>query len=159
MDNAAATAAAKKLVRAKDWQEGAYHRFLLERAQRPFAWGSNDCALFAADGIEAMTGVDIAFDFRGRYHDAAGAVAAIGAVTGGTTIADAAEWCAQKHGLPEWRHPLQAQRGDLVVFDAGDGLQAGLIHLTGAHVVLPGETGLRIVRVLAKAKILRSWHV
>lgn len=34
---------------------------------RPFGYGSHDCALFAAGAVQAMTGVDLAADFRGRY--------------------------------------------------------------------------------------------
>lgn len=34
---------------------------------RPFAYGSHDCALFAAGAVEAMTGIDPAGDYRGRY--------------------------------------------------------------------------------------------
>ena len=34
---------------------------------RPFAYGSHDCALFSAGAVQAMTGVDLAEDYRGRY--------------------------------------------------------------------------------------------
>ncbi len=34
---------------------------------RSFAYGSHDCALFAADAVQAMTGTDLAAQFRGRY--------------------------------------------------------------------------------------------
>src|SRR6185437_11886108 len=97
------------LTRTKHWATRELHRFLLSRAQVPFAWGVNDCCLFPADAIHAMTGVDIAAGFRGKYHDQAGAFALIRSVTGGSTVADAAAWCAQKHGLRERIHPLMAQ--------------------------------------------------
>jgi hypothetical protein len=41
----------------------------------PFAWGTHDCCLFAADAVLAQTGVDPAAEFRGMYVDARGAVA------------------------------------------------------------------------------------
>lgn len=161
---ASAPSAPAKLTRAEHWATRAYHQFLLARAKAPFRWGVNDCALFAADGILAMTGVDIAAAFRGKYTDEASAMAAIRSVAGGTTIADAAAWCAAQHNLAEWAHPLLAQRGDLVVFTApGPGgtaqLQAGLMHLTGRHVVAPGDEGLRLMTVGRVAAISRSWHV
>lgn len=50
---------------------------LAERTHAPFAWGCNDCALLACDAVEALTGVDVGYDLRGRYHSAAGAVRAL----------------------------------------------------------------------------------
>lgn len=144
------------LTRHQHWETRALHQFLLERADEPFAWGGNDCALFAADAIEAMTAVDIAADFRGRYTDEAGALAAIREIAGGDTVADAAAWCARKYCLAEWEHPLQAQRGDLVVVDNGGRLIAGVVHLSGRHVVTMAAEGL--VR-LPISSVRRSWKV
>ena len=144
------------LARAEHWSTRSYHDFLLSRAKMAFKWGWNDCALFAADGIEAMTGVDIAAKFRGKYIDEAGALAAIQSVAGGTTIADAAAWCAEQHGMAELKFPLMAQRGDLVVFENGPNLISGLVHLSGRHIVAQGENGLYRFSISA-AK--RAWHV
>ena len=134
----------------------------MERAKTPFAWGANDCALFAADGIKAITGVDIASDFRGKYTNEASALALIKTVCGGTTVADAAVYCAEKHGLREWvskkgvAQPLFARRGDLVVFTAPTGsLVAGLVHLSGRHIVAVGESGLYRFPI---SKAARAWH-
>lgn len=41
----------------------------------PFEYGEHDCCTFAADCVEAMTGVDHLKGFRGRYHDKKSAVA------------------------------------------------------------------------------------
>lgn len=52
------------LVRRHD----AYERlaaFIESRRHMPFAWGTNDCAIFAADGWLAMTDVDLAASLRG----------------------------------------------------------------------------------------------
>jgi hypothetical protein len=158
----AAPAAAPKPVRQKYWATRAYHQFLRSRAKTPFAWGTHDCALFAADGIQAITGVDIAADFRGKYSTEAEAMALIQTVTGGATIADAAAWCAKKFGLAERVDkkgalaPLFAQRGDLVVFTAATGQPvAGLVHLSG-QIVAVGENGLYRFPI---SKVLRSWRV
>lgn len=133
----------------------AYHNFLLARAKVDFQWGTNDCALFAADGIEAITGIDIAEDFRGKYIDEAGALAAIKSVAGGSSIADAAAYCAEKHAMKEWPKPLFAQRGDLVVFENGANLIAGLVHLSGRHVVTVGPEGLYRFCITS---VKRAWH-
>jgi len=129
--------------------------FLHSRVATPFAWGSHDCCLFAADAILEVTGIDIADDFRGRYADEAGAFALIESVTGGATVADAAAHCAAKHGFTEHRFPLMAQRGDLVVMNNGGNLIAGVVHLNGRHVVSVSEHGP--VR-LSNLAIVRAWH-
>jgi hypothetical protein len=143
------------LKRQKHWSTRTYHDFLMESARIPFAWGKHDCALFAADGIRTITGVDIAANFRGKYSDEAGAMAAIKEIAGGSTVADAAAWCAQKYSLMEWPKPLFAQRGDLVIFQAPTGnLVSGLVHLSG-QLVAVGEKGLYLFPV---SRILRAWH-
>lgn len=144
------------LIRTEHWATRALDGFLRARARQPFAWGSNDCALFAADGVLAMTGVDIAAEFRGLYDSAAGAREAIRSVCGGEGLAAAAAWCAERHGLPEWPTPLYARRGDLVLINENGSLIAGLVHLTGRHVVTPGSEGL-LRHPLRLA--VRAWHV
>lgn len=143
------------LVRSKHWATRAYQVFLLSRASTPFKWGEHDCALFAADGILSMTGVDIAADFRGKYSDEASALAAIKAIANGETVADAAAWCAAKHGL-QGCPPLFARRGDLVVLNDAGRMIAGLIHLSGRHIVAAGERGLKRISI---SQVVRAWHV
>jgi hypothetical protein len=62
---------------------------LLERYAMPFAWGFRDCALFAADCVEAVTGRDPAADFRGAYLSALGALRIIRAHGGLAELAAA----------------------------------------------------------------------
>lgn len=54
------------MQRHPDWPER-FRRALDARRRLPFAWGTNDCATFAADVIAAMTGVDFAEGLRGQY--------------------------------------------------------------------------------------------
>ncbi|MGA8109357.1 MAG: hypothetical protein WB974_07965 [Acidobacteriaceae bacterium] len=144
------------LKRTEHWATREYHKFLLARAKTPFAWGTNDCCLFPADAIEAFTGVDLASDFRGKYHDEASAFALIKTVANGTTVADAAAYCAAKHGLIERKFPLTAQRGDLVTIENGGSLIAGVVHLNGRHVVSVGASGLLRMPI---TNVKRAWAV
>jgi hypothetical protein len=128
----------------------------MSRAFTPFKFGENDCALFVADGIKSITGVDIAADFRGKYDSRASARKLVKAITNGATIEDAIEYCAAKYSLPEWKLPLFAQRGDMVTFNNEGTLLCGLIHLNGRDIVAPGETGLRRFPITL---IERAWHV
>lgn len=54
------------LRRLPDWQPRLI-ALLARIARTPFEEGSNDCALLLADAVEAMTGVDYAAPYRGRY--------------------------------------------------------------------------------------------
>jgi hypothetical protein len=144
------------LKRTPHWATREFHDYLLAAKDRPFEWGQHDCCLSAANAIQSFTGVDLASDFRGLYTDEASAFALINTVTGGTTVADAAAYCANKHGLVERPKPLFAQRGDLVVIANGDTLIAGVVHLSGRHVVSVNDGGM--VR-LPISKVTRSWAV
>jgi hypothetical protein len=143
------------LVKREHWLTQEFHDFLMARRDIPFAWGTNDCATFCADAIEAITGTDIAAEFRGRYENELGALKAIKAVAGGSTLADAAVFCAQKHGLVEYQFPLLAKRGDLVLVKNGDGREiAAIVSLDGRYVVSPGDNGLVRFSIL---DVTRAW--
>jgi hypothetical protein len=148
------------LTRTPHWATREYNAHLKAHAHAPFAWGTNDCCTSAANAIESFTGVDIAADFRGKYTDMASALTAIKAITGGSTIEDAAAWCASKHGLVEYPMPLYAQRGDLVLMAVANEddspLIAGVVHLNGLHLVSVGEHGL--VRLSIRT-VRRAWKV
>lgn len=156
------TTVAPSLKRSQDWLTRELDTYLREHAKDKFQWGVQDCSLFAANCIEATTGVDIASDFRGKYHDETSAFALIKSITGGTTVADAAAYCATKHGLVEWvgkdgkPTPLLAMRGDLVVVSNAGRLIAGIVDLSGRYVAAMSETG--VVR-LSIMSIVRAWHV
>lgn len=144
------------LTRTPHWDTREYHQFLLANHKTPFKFGTFDCCLFPANAIQAFTGTDIADSFRGKYTDEKSAFSLIKTITGGTTVADALAYCANKHGLVEHPHPLLAKRGDLVAINNAGTLIAGLVHLNGRHVVTVNENGL--VR-LPITTVTRSWGV
>ncbi len=57
--------------RCNDWPERLFE-FIETRRFMPFEWGVNDCALFSADAVLEITGVDLASDLR-KYTTEAGA--------------------------------------------------------------------------------------
>lgn len=63
-------------MRRADW-EPALAAYVSATERDPHAYGVHDCALDAADAVRAMTGIDYAAEFRGRYRSAAGAVRAL----------------------------------------------------------------------------------
>jgi hypothetical protein len=144
------------LTRIEHWDIQSFHMFLLERAQQPFQWQDNDCCTFVADAVKAITGTDIASEFRGRYTTKAGAFRAIKTITGGSTVADAVAHCAAKYGLQELKNPLSAQRGDMVLVQEGEEQIAGVVHLNGRHIVVVGEQGLMTKSI---SSVRRAWRV
>jgi cell wall-associated NlpC family hydrolase len=142
--------------RKHSWPED-LHAFIEARKSEPFAWGKNDCCIFAADAILAMTGIDVAADYRGKsYSDEAGAFAELHQVTGGATVEDAAVYAAGKYGLKSLPSPLFAQRGDLVLFNGDAGLALGIVHLNGRHALVVSTKGLARVPV---KNCLKAWRV
>lgn len=101
-------------MRLRDWEAllGAY---LTEARAREFAWGSNDCALFACGAAAAITGEDKAAEYRGTYSTRKGSAAALRRLGKGTLIATLNDLYPRK--------PVsRALRGDLVWFRASVGV-------------------------------------
>jgi hypothetical protein len=144
------------LKRLPNWDTQLLPAFVASRRTTPFAWGTNDCSLFAADAVLAITGEDIADAFRGRYTDEASAFGLIKALTGGTDVAHAAAYCATKHGLTEYSYPKLAKRGDLVVLTNAGRVIAGVVHTDGRHIVSVGEKGLLYLPI---SQAQRAWAV
>lgn len=87
--------------------------------RRPFCYGTVDCALFAADVVLALTGVDLAESFRGRYSSRSEAVALLGARGGLEAVVHE----ALGEPLPT---PLLARRGDVLMVKTPEGPALGI---------------------------------
>lgn len=94
------------------------NQFLRERADVPFAWGVNDCCIFAADWVLACTGRDPMVVIRGYINetDAADLIGRGGGIKRMTT---------DTLGAPA-PTVTTAQRGDVVLFESGDGPALGV---------------------------------
>lgn len=93
--------------------------YLRERADSPFVWGENDCCMFAADWVLRVTGRDHLAIFRVLYSDEIGAaelLAEVGGVARGAT---------EMLGRP-LPTVATAQRGDVVLFESGQGPALGI---------------------------------
>jgi hypothetical protein len=115
--------------------------------EKPFAWGSRDCCLFAADAVLCITGTDPAKGYRGRYKTAIGA-ARLQKLYGGLA------GLVEKVGLEEIT-PLKAQRGDVVLIDTPLGEALGVIDLRG-DVSAQGMEGITRYPVISAR---RAWRV
>lgn len=104
------------------------------RRNQPFAWGTNDCCMFAADWVLIATGHDIASAFRGSYS---------GAIRATRIIAEAGgiDKLLEQHAPALKRIPrVLAGRGDLVLREGQHGPTLGLV--LGAIDCFVGEDGL-----------------
>lgn len=133
-------------VRRTDWQsrlstciEGAL--------TKPFEWGRHDCALFAADAIQAMTDVDLATGFRGRYSTETGSVRRLRSAGHSDQLQLAASL------LPEI-DPAFATDGDVCSFVAAGWTVLGVY--VGDLIAAPGIDGLTFV---PRTDATRAFHV
>lgn len=104
-------------------------QFIDSRAEVPFAWGTNDCGLFACDAVLEIAGIDMAADMRGAYDSEEGAYDQMEVLCGGDLEAYAVQIAAD-HELAEI-NPLKAQRGDVVLWRTELGPTLGIIGLDG----------------------------
>jgi hypothetical protein len=124
--------------------------FVESRRATPFKWGEHDCCLFAADAVIAITGIDLASDFRGTYDSELSAMRIINANTDFETLI--ASHC-ERFGFGQI--PVQfAGRGDLVIVEGLDRYWAGIA--LGGIIAGPGKIGL-IMSPMSAAK--RAWRV
>lgn len=116
---------------------------------KQFEWGTHDCALWAADVVLAMTGVDVAAAYRGAYTDEASAREAMLRIDGGGLRA-----IGNRAFGPALNNVAMTQRGDVALVEI-DGREAAGIVL-GATVAVPGPRGLQFAPL---DSIVAAWAV
>lgn len=134
------------VTRRGDWEAALAH-YLAQCEGKPYAYGSHDCALFAAGAVMAMTGTDIAAEFRGKYRSQAGSVRALRTIGAGTLEAT----------IDAKLEPVAvgfAQRGDLVLHEGAVGVSAGRF----AVFVGDMDEAPKLIRV-PRAAWQKAWRV
>lgn len=133
------------MKRSPDWRTR-LHDCIEAHRREQFEYGRNDCALFAADCIKAMTGLDLASGFRGSYRSAAGAQRALKRAGYPDLVSLAANFF-------EEIEPIMAGAGDIAAFDTPDGWALGVV--AGERVTVLGLEGLCTLDRLTAAKAFR----
>ncbi|MDN8617879.1 DUF6950 family protein [Variovorax ginsengisoli] len=131
-------------MRRSDWQQR-FSAFAAERRGMAFAWGQNDCCLFAADAVLAMTGDDWGADYRGTYDDVKSALRVM--PEGGLR-----EVATRALGEPVT--PLMAAVGDVLLMMNED--RELLAICNGVNAIGPGPSG---IVVLGMESALAAWKV
>jgi hypothetical protein len=137
------------MQRKTNWPS-ALHAYMESVKHASFQYGVYDCGLFAAGCIEAMTGLDLAADFRG-YANRLGAMDACRQVCKSASIPKVGEYVASTYGLNAVP-VLMAQRGDLAVVR---NRRFGIVALTGGHVMVPGKYGVILFPLKSATKVYR----
>ncbi|MCU1285940.1 MAG: hypothetical protein JWO13_2290 [Acidobacteriales bacterium] len=142
----------QSLQRREDWPEKLAEHF---EAKPKFKWGVSDCATSVCDAIRAMTDVDVAADFRGKYSSGLGAMKVMKKFANGG-VEETAEKITAEHGMQEI--PIVfAGRGDVVLYDdEAMGPALGNVSLNGVTAVFVSPKGTSFIPV---NKCRRAWRV
>ena len=108
---------------------------LARQRHDPFAWGDHDCATgFAARIIEAITGEDLAAEFRGKYRSPVGALRLLKRA-GVDSLGD----FAALH-LPEVE-PAFARVGDIGIVPSDNAVKQGFCMIDASNLLVLTEAG------------------
>lgn len=141
-------------MRLPDWEDR-LSAFVTERMDAPFAWGSNDCALFATACAAAITGKDRAAKYRGTYGDRKGSARALRKLGKGTLLRTLSDLYPPK--------PVaKAMRGDIVWFAGSAGISLGAFGLFVGEERLADKAGVVMREGLVQIPrhlLTRAWAV
>lgn len=140
-------------MRFSDW-ETRLEAHLTSVWNNDFQWGVHDCALFAAGCIEAITGQDVATQFRGTYATEDDAYEVIQTFAGAGLHA-LAEKIADTFKFVEVEANF-AQRGDAALCEETERNVLGVIDFSGRSVMIAGIKGV-VKRPLSCIK--RAWRI
>lgn len=136
---------AKPLKRRQDWRQ-CYSTLIGAIRRKPFAYGEHDCAMgLSAAMVEALTGIDVAKRWRGRYASRTGALR----VMRNDGFANVADMVATV--LPEI-HPARARIGDIAAIpdDGPFGFALGVVN--GERIFVIRAEGLGTVDLLTATR-------
>lgn len=105
------------MIRKTTWEEE-LSDYIASKRDQPFEYGVNDCCMFAAGAVEAMTGENPMEEFVGSYKTLTGSVKALKTIGEGTLEATI-------DGKFDEVEIGRAQRGDLAFFDGSVGVVLG----------------------------------
>lgn len=112
---------------------------------RALVYGETDCCQFCADVVSALTGTDYreSFPSYASREEAEAILASHGGMVGLIT--------SVLGGPKDWK---QAQRGDVVAIDLGDGVACAIC--LGVNCCVPGPEGLVFART---SRAIAAWSV
>ena len=136
------------IKRYQDWEDK-FSQFIAKTMHRPFVWGRNDCCIYAANAVKAITGVDFAGGCRGKYRKEEDAIKLIDELGGIEKIVDNCLGALQNKNF--------VQRGDVVMYsviEKDNSLALGVC--IGNGFAAPSKKGLIIYPL---DRIIKAWRV
>lgn len=120
------------MVRLEGW-ENKFSNYLDEKRNMPFKWGDNDCILFAAKGLEIITGEDYYSKYL-PYNNEEEAKNILKKNGGFAGI------IKKSLGKPHDNYK-KARRGDLVLLKIPN-ITCGIVDDSGKFIACPSENGI-----------------
>lgn len=117
-------------MRLTDWQLR-FSDATREAHDKRFKWGEHDCCLWVANCVLAITGIDYAESWRGKYSDESGAYALI---KKGESLTKMVTSVLKTEAI----NPNYANVGDVVLIVTGG--KEALAICNGASVLIPSRT-------------------
>lgn len=147
-----------QLTRIHNW-ESAFGKLAEQKLREPFSWGVNDCVLMAMDFVQAITGIDLAIDYRGQYNTCTGAARQI--------IRFLREHNTQEHGsfytfvsIQSDQHGIteipvcKAGRADICFYNGSRATQGAALGIClGAQCLFAGGS------LIPLTQCLRAWRI
>lgn len=134
------------LTRKQDWQLH-FEKCVSDNYNKKFEWGTHDCWLWSANLVLAITGEDIAKEYRGKYNSARTALEII------KTYGGISELCTKYVGK-EPVSPLFASVGDLVLIEYLR--QEAMAICDGRTVLTTGSDGLLSLPI---STTIKAWRI
>lgn len=128
-----------------------FEKVIDDTKAKPFTWDGHECVIgLCANTILAITGIDLAKEYRGKFNDARSA-ARLMKNMGFENIADlVASFLEEYEGGPS-----QAKIGDIVAIPDDTVFGYGLGVVNGERVFVLSETGMGTVDLLMATRAFR----
>ena len=121
------------LIRLPNWRSR-LHKVIAEKENAPFKYGQNDCTIFGADIILALTDTDLAANYRGKYRTLNGGLMLI-----------------KKDGFKTHIHLIQSTFDEIPVSLSREGdiglVGSAVVVLLGSFAVGLTDTGIARVKI------------
>ncbi len=131
------------IERIENW-DVALNEYIASMRDEPFGYGTNDCCVFTAGGVLAITGTDYMEEFRGHYGDEDSSNIALASIGSGNLF----KTLTRKFGKS--LKGVYGRKGDIAFYDGCCGIVLGRVAIfirSEGYGVVPISQVERIFRI------------